>query len=65
MLDDVLGFRSDFIEHQLAHAARDSNGRAYNLTAHLPERRKMMQTRADYLDALKVDAAKKVVTFKQ
>ena len=42
-----------FIEHQLAHAVRDPNGRAYNRTAHLPERKKMMQDWADYLDKLK------------
>ena len=53
ILDEVLGFRPDFIEHQLAHAVRDPNGRAYNRTAHLPERRKMMQKWADYLDKLK------------
>jgi integrase len=53
ILDEVLGFRPDFIEHQLAHAVRDPNGRAYNRTAHLPERRKMMQDWADYLDKIK------------
>ena len=53
VLDEVLGFRPDFIEHQLAHAVRDPNGRAYNRTAHLPERRKMMQAWADYLDQLR------------
>lgn len=53
ILDEVLGIRPDFIEHQLAHAVRDPNGRAYNRTAHLPERRKMMQQWADYLDMLK------------
>ena len=53
ILDEVLGFRPDFIEHQLAHAVRDPNGRAYNRTAHLEERRKMMQAWADYLDRLK------------
>lgn len=53
MLDEVLGFRPDFIEHQLAHAVRDPLGRAYNRTAHLPERRKMMQSWADYLDQLR------------
>jgi len=53
ILDEVLGFRPDFIEHQLAHAVRDPNGRAYNRTAHLPERRRMMQAWADYLDALR------------
>jgi integrase len=56
ILDEVLGVRPDFIEHQLAHAVRDPNGRAYNRTAHLPERRKMMQQWADYLDALKLRA---------
>ena len=53
ILDEVLGFRPDFIEHQLAHAVRDPNGRAYNRTAFLPERRHMMQEWADYLDRLK------------
>jgi hypothetical protein len=56
ILDEVLQFRVDFIEHQLAHAVRDPNGRAYNRTAHLAERRKMMQTWADYLDGLKAGA---------
>ncbi|WP_255210648.1 tyrosine-type recombinase/integrase [Methylogaea oryzae] len=53
VLDEVLGFRPDFIEHQLAHAVRDPNGRAYNRTAHLSERRKMMQQWADYLEQLR------------
>ena len=29
ILDEVLGVRPDFIEHQLAHAVKDPNGRAY------------------------------------
>ncbi|MBB3854720.1 integrase [Xanthomonas arboricola] len=53
VLDEVLGFRPDYIEHQLAHAVRDPLGRAYNRTAHLPERKKMMQGWADYLDSLR------------
>lgn len=53
VLDEVLGFRPDYIEHQLAHAVRDPLGRAYNRTAHLSERRKMMQAWADYLDTLR------------
>ena len=61
ILDEVLQVRPDFIEHQLAHAVRDPNGRAYNRTAHLNER-KMMQTWADYLDGLKAGA--KVLPFK-
>lgn len=53
ILDEVLGIRVDYIEHQLAHAVRDPNGRAYNRTSHLAERKKMMQQWADYLDKLK------------
>ncbi|WP_306590613.1 integrase arm-type DNA-binding domain-containing protein [Geothrix sp. 21YS21S-4] len=53
ILDEVLGFRPDIIEHQLAHKVKDPNGRAYNRTAHLPERRKMMQLWADYFDQIK------------
>ncbi|MDD2367439.1 MAG: integrase arm-type DNA-binding domain-containing protein [Desulfuromonadaceae bacterium] len=53
ILDEVLQVRPDYIEHQLAHAVKDPNGRAYNRTAHLVERRKMMQLWADYLDGLK------------
>lgn len=56
ILDEVLQVRPDFIEHQLAHAVRDPNGRAYNRTAHLAERRKMMQQWADYLNGLKTVA---------
>lgn len=63
ILDEVLQVRIDFIEHQLAHAVKDPNGRAYNRTAHLAERRKMMQTWADYLDGLKSGA--KVIPFKR
>ncbi|WP_224983013.1 tyrosine-type recombinase/integrase [Geomonas agri] len=63
ILDEVLQFRPDFIEHQLAHAVRDPNGRAYNRTAHLTERQKMMQVWADYLQGLKTEA--KVLPLKR
>jgi integrase len=63
VLDEVLGFRPDYIEHQLAHAVRDPNGRAYNRTAHLAERRKMMQSWADYLDGLRASA--KIIPLKK
>ena len=56
ILDEILGVRPDYIEHQLAHAVRDPNGRAYNRTAHLEARRNMMQQWGDYLDKLKVGA---------
>ncbi len=64
LLDEVLGWRPDLIEHQLAHAVRDPNGRAYNRTSHLPERRKMMQAWADYLDGLRADISGTIVPFK-
>lgn len=63
VLDEVLYVRPDIIECQLAHAVKDPNGRAYNRTAHLAERQKMMQLWADYLDGLKAGA--KVIPFKR
>lgn len=56
IMDEVLEERVDLIEHQLAHAVKDVNGRAYNRTAHLPARRSMMQRWADYLDKLRIGA---------
>jgi hypothetical protein len=55
-MDEVMNERVDLIEHQLAHAVKDANGRAYNRTAHLPARREMMQRWADYLDKLRIGA---------
>jgi len=46
------GWNRDAIERQLAHAERDNVRAAYNFAEHLPERRKMMQAWADYLDRL-------------
>jgi integrase len=62
ILDEVLQVRPDFIETQLAHAVRDPNGRAYNRTSFLKERRQMMQTWSDYLDGLKAGA--RVIPFR-
>ena len=56
ILEEVLGFPVEHIEHQLAHAVKDALGRAYNRTTHLPARRKMMQAWADYLDRLRTGA---------
>ncbi len=58
MLDEQLGFRLEWIEHQLAHQVRDALGRAYNRTKHLPQRKEMMQKWADYLDNLREQAKK-------
>ena len=57
LLDEQLGFRIDWIEHQLAHKVKDPLGRAYNRTKHLKERRVMMEEYANYLNKLKEDAA--------
>lgn len=54
LLDEQLNFPVDWIEHQLAHAVKDVNGRAYNRTKHLSQRKEMMQTWADYLDSLRL-----------
>ena len=47
------GWHPDVIERQLAHAPRNKVRATYNRAEHLPERRKMMQAWADYLDALR------------
>lgn len=57
LLDEVLDCRVDWIEHQMAHAVKDTNGRAYNRTAHLEGRFTMMQDWADYLDRLRTCAS--------
>ncbi len=49
VLEEHLKFPPHLIEAQLAHAVRDANGRAYNRTTHLEERRVMMQRWADFL----------------
>ena len=50
------GWNRDAIERQLAHAERDDVRAAYNFAEHLPERRRMMQAWADYLDGLRSGA---------
>ena len=53
----------DAIERQMAHAEGDSVRAAYNRAEHLPERRRMMQAWADYLDGLRAGAD--VVTIRR
>lgn len=55
------GFNKDWIERQLAHSEKDDVRASYNYAEHLPERRKMMQHWADYLDQL---AGRNVVPLK-
>jgi integrase len=56
-------FHADAIERQLAHGERDSVRAAYHRAQYLPERVKMMQWWAEYLDALKSGAD--VIPFKR
>ncbi len=48
-----LGYNSDWIERQLAHGDINGVDAAYNYAEYLPERRKMMQEWADYLETLR------------
>lgn len=48
-----LGYNRDWIERQLAHGERNEVRAAYNYAEYLPERRRMMQEWANYLDRLR------------
>lgn len=54
-----LGWSEKAIERQLAHAERNKVKAAYNHAEYLPERRKMMQAWADWIDELAKKAAEK------
>ncbi len=64
VLEEVLDFPQHIIEHQLAHAVKDPNGRAYNRTKHLQKRATMMQRWADYLDELRETTGGDVIPFR-
>lgn len=53
MLAERLGVDPAVIEAQLAHAVKDSLGRAYNRTEFAEQRAALMQQWADYLDQLR------------
>ena len=54
-----MGWRSELIERQLAHAERDKVEAAYNHAEYLPERREMMQAWSDWIDELARKVAEK------
>jgi len=56
MLAEQLGTDEAVIEAQLAHAVKDTLGRAYNRTEFVKQRREMLQQWADYLDTLREGA---------
>lgn len=53
ILAERLNYPENYIEQQLAHTVRDTNGRAYNRTQYLEQRREMLQSWADYLEGLR------------
>lgn len=63
--DEILEWRVDVLEHQLAHIVRDTNGVAYNRTKHLEKRIQMMQLWADFLDILKAGNKKEIKAWIQ
>jgi len=63
LADEQLGAEAHLLEHSLAHAVRDANGRAYNRTTHLDARRSLLQRWSDYLDELR--GAAKVIPLKR
>ena len=52
ILVERLAVPAEWVEMQLGHAVKDANGRAYNRTTFLEQRREMLQTWADYLGRL-------------
>lgn len=60
LANEKLGFSSDAIERQLAHAERNKVRAAYLHAEFLPERRKLMQAWADLVDQFKIPKAKRI-----
>ena len=56
------GWNRDVIERQLAHGQRDQVRASYNFAEYLPERRKMMQWWADFLDMMQ-ETGGNVISF--
>jgi integrase len=54
-----LGWDSALIELQLAHVKRDAVAGVYDRSQRIPERRRMMQEWADYIDELRAEATKR------
>jgi hypothetical protein len=60
-----LGYPSHLIEKQLSHSDGNKIRAAYNFADYLPERRKMLQAWADYLDQLRAGKADKIVPIRR
>jgi integrase len=59
-----LGFHSDWIERQLAHAEPNAVRRTYNHAEHLADRARMMQQWADMLDTWQAGKDSNVVALR-
>lgn len=57
-----MGFKSEYIEMQLAHALKDKTEEAYNAAEYLPFRRPMMQHWSDFIDAASKEGCKIIIT---
>jgi integrase len=57
------GWDADVVERQLAHKEQNEVRAAYHHSEYLPERRKMLQAWADFLDAKRADGEKKIVNL--
>lgn len=51
-IKEKLGYPHEVVDRQLAHLPRSQVDRAYDRAKYLPDRRKMMQDWADYIDGL-------------
>lgn len=51
-IKEKLGYRHEVVDRQLAHAPKSDVDAAYDRASFLPERKKMMQEWADYLDSV-------------
>jgi integrase len=60
LLNEQGCWSADAIERQLAHGEGDHVRAAYNYAEYLPERRRMMQAWADYLDVLKIEKVRAI-----
>lgn len=59
ILKEKLGYPHEIADRQLAHVPKSSVDRAYDRAQFLPQRTKMMQDYADYIDAVDLQALNK------
>ncbi|MEO6918688.1 MAG: integrase arm-type DNA-binding domain-containing protein [Collimonas sp.] len=60
-----MGYRTEWIERQLAHAEENKTKAAYNHAEYLVERRKMLQAWADWIDQIPEKVIKITITPQQ